>query len=87
VDSLKLDVAFPLTSTHLKTRRNHRQPFTMAFLYQMLGSKIWPPRDTGPDLTGKTLLITGAVTTPPPCTPVLRWETKRRAFLELWSGV
>uniref|UniRef100_A0A8H7NMP2 Uncharacterized protein n=1 Tax=Bionectria ochroleuca TaxID=29856 RepID=A0A8H7NMP2_BIOOC len=32
----------------------------MAFLYQMLGSKIWPPRDTGPDLTGKTLLITGA---------------------------
>ncbi|UCK59206.1 hypothetical protein AFCA_002028 [Aspergillus flavus] len=32
----------------------------MAFLYQMLGSKIWPPRDTKPDLTGRTLLITGA---------------------------
>ncbi|CAH0044932.1 unnamed protein product [Clonostachys solani] len=32
----------------------------MAFLYQMLGSKIWPPRDIGPNLTGKTLLITGA---------------------------
>ncbi|OGM50850.1 putative short-chain dehydrogenases/reductase [Aspergillus bombycis] len=32
----------------------------MAFLYQMLGSKVWPPRDTKPDLTGRTLLITGA---------------------------
>ncbi|KAB8240180.1 hypothetical protein BDV35DRAFT_386055 [Aspergillus flavus] len=32
----------------------------MAFLYQMLGSKIWPPRDTKPDLTGRTPLITGA---------------------------
>ncbi|KAB8276579.1 major facilitator superfamily domain-containing protein [Aspergillus minisclerotigenes] len=32
----------------------------MAFLYQMLGSKIWPPRDTKPDLAGQTLLITGA---------------------------
>ncbi|KAE8347300.1 hypothetical protein BDV24DRAFT_157594 [Aspergillus arachidicola] len=31
----------------------------MAFLYQRLGSKVWPPRDTQPDLTGRTLLITG----------------------------
>lgn len=54
----------------------------MAFLYQMLGSKIWPPRDTKPDLTGRTLLITGAECLPV-YPPSANSELRNGFYLEL----
>lgn len=54
----------------------------MAFLYQMLGSKIWPPRDTKPDLTGRTPLITGAVCLPV-YPPSANSELRNGFYLEL----
>lgn len=58
----------------------------MAFLYQMLGSKVWPPRDTKPDLTGRTLLITGAVCLVTELTTA-NTELTNGFYLELRSGV